>query len=172
MNARADPDLLSTRDILARTWRVYLASRWPSLALAGLAAVAVAALSAMLVQILEPAINDLLGDPKPGALLTIPLAIAALAIARGRAQVLQATLVNRTGNAVVGDVQVQLFGRLVRADLARLRSQHSGSFVSSVLYDAGLIREAATAGLINYTQHALTVVAAIGVMVSKDLVLS
>jgi subfamily B ATP-binding cassette protein MsbA len=172
MNAQADPDRLSTRDILARTWRVYMSSRWPSLALAGLAAVVVAALSAMLVQILEPAINDLLGDPKPGALLAIPLAIAGLAIARGLAQVIQATLVNRTGNAVVGDVQVQLFGRLVRADLARLRSQHSGTFVSSVLYDAGLIREAATAGLINYTQHALTVLAAVSVMLSKDLVLS
>ncbi|MEI7572491.1 MAG: ATP-binding cassette domain-containing protein [Phenylobacterium sp.] len=172
MSAPAEPKTLSSRDILARTWRVYLAPRWPGLLLAALAAVAVAAFSAQLVQILEPAINDLLGKPKPGALLVIPLTIAGLAIGRGLAQVLQATLVNRIGNAVVGDVQVQLFGRLVRADLARLRSQHSGTFVSSVLYDAGLIREAATAGLINYTQHALTVVGAISVMVSNDLVLS
>ena len=172
MSAPAEPKTLSSRDILARTWRVYLAPRWPGLLLAALAAVVVAALSARLVQILEPAINDLLGKPKPGALLVIPLTIAGLAIGRGLAQVLQATLVNRIGNAVVGDVQVQLFGRLVRADLARLRSQHSGNFVSSVLYDAGLIREAATAGLINYTQHALTVVGAISVMVSNDLVLS
>ena len=172
MSAPAEPKSLSSRDILARTWRVYLAPRWPGLLLAALAAVVVAALSARLVQILEPAINDLLGKPKPGALLVIPLTIAGLAIGRGLAQVLQATLVNRIGNAVVGDVQVQLFGRLVRADLARLRSQHSGTFVSSVLYDAGLIREAATAGLINYTQHALTVVGAISVMVSNDLVLS
>ena len=172
MSAPAEPKTLSSRDILARTWRVYLAPRWPGLLLAALAAVVVAALSARLVQILEPAINDLLGKPKPGALLVIPLTIAGLAIGRGLAQVLQATLVNRIGNAVVGDVQVQLFGRLVRADLARLRSQHSGTFVSSVLYDAGLIREAATAGLINYTQHALTVVGAISVMVSNDLALS
>jgi len=172
MSSPAEPKTLSSRDILARTWRVYLAPRWPGLLLAALAAVAVAAFSAQLVQILEPAINDLLGKPKPGALLVIPLTIAGLAIGRGLAQVLQATLVNRIGNAVVGDVQVQLFGRLVRADLARLRSQHSGTFVSSVLYDAGLIREAATAGLINYTQHALTVVGAISVMVSNDLVLS
>ena len=172
MSAPAEPKSLSSRDILARTWRVYLAPRWPGLLLAALAAVVVAALSARLVQILEPAINDLLGKPKPGALLVIPLTIAGLAIGRGLAQVLQATLVNRIGNAVVGDVQVQLFGRLVRADLARLRSQHSGTFVSSVLYDAGLIREAATAGLINYTQHALTVVGAISVMVSNDLALS
>ena len=85
---------------------------------------------------------------------------------------IQATLVNRIGNGVVGDVQVQLFGKLVRADLARLRSQHSGAYVSSVLYDAGLIREAATAGVINYTQHLLIVIGAITVMVSNDRMLS
>jgi subfamily B ATP-binding cassette protein MsbA len=60
----------------------------------------------------------------------------------------------------------------VRADLARLRTQHSGSYVASVLYDAGLIREAATAGVINYTQNFLSVVTAIWVMVSTDPFLS
>ena len=45
-------------------------------------------------------------------------------------------------------MQLELFGRLVRADLARLRASHSGAFVSSVLYDAGLIRDAATNGLV------------------------
>jgi hypothetical protein len=67
---------------------------------------------------------------------------------------------------------VQLFGKLVRADLAHLRSQHSGAYVSSVLYDAGLIREAGDLGVINYTQHALIVIGAITVMVANDRLLS
>ena len=159
---------LSTRVVAARIARTYLAPRWKGWTTAMIAAVAVAALSAILIQILEPAINDLLVDHKPGALLAIPLTIAALAVARGLAQIVQASQVNRIGNEVVGQVQVQLFGKLVRADLARLRSEHTGSFVSSVLYDAGLIREAATTGVINYTQHLLTVVGAIVVMVGND----
>ena len=44
--------------------------------------------------------------------------------------------------------------------------------MSSVLYDAGLIREAATSGVINYTQHLLTVIGAIIVMVGNDAMLS
>jgi hypothetical protein len=32
--------------------------------------------------------------------------------------VIQATVINRIGNGVVGDMQVRLFGTLVRADLA------------------------------------------------------
>src|SRR5204863_5190076 len=118
------------------------------------------------------ATNDLLVFHKANAIIRWPLYIAAYAIGRAVAAVLQAAMVNRIGNGVVGDVQIQLFGKLVRADLARLRSQHSGAYVSSVLYDAGLIREAATAGIVNYTQNLLQVIGAIVMMISNDLVLS
>ncbi|MDP3856051.1 ABC transporter ATP-binding protein [Phenylobacterium sp.] len=163
---------LPTRAVIGRIARVYMTPRWKGWTLALVAAVATAYLSATLIQMMEPAINDLLVNHKPGALVAIPLTIAALAIGRALAQVIQASEVNRIGNEVVGQVQVQLFGKLVRADLARLRSEHSGSFVSSVLYDAGLIREAATSGVINYTQHLLTLVGAFIVMSSNDPALS
>jgi subfamily B ATP-binding cassette protein MsbA len=171
MSDPATPEL-SARALIARVARIYMAPRWKGWTVAMLAAVVVAFCSAKLVQIIEPATNDLLVFHKPGALIWLPLTIAALALARTVAQVTQATLVNRIGNAVVGDVQVQLFGKLVRADLAHLRSQHSGAYVSSVLYDAGLIREAATAGVVNYTQNALIFIGAILVMVANDWMLS
>ena len=170
--ATSEPPTTPARVLIGRIAQVYLKPRWKGFALALAAAVVVAFSSAKLVQILEPAINDLLVEQKPGAIWAIPLTIAAYAILRGAAQVTQASLVNRIGNGVVGDVQVQLFGKLVRADLARLRGQHSGAYVSSVLYDAGLIREAATSGLVNYTQHFLTVVGAVLVMVSNDPILT
>src|SRR5881392_1298128 len=171
MSESAPPEL-SARALIGRVARVYMAPRWVGWTAALIAGIAAAWFTTALVQILEPATNDLMVFHKPGTLLILPLTIAAYALARAIAQVVQATLVNRIGNAVVGDVQVQLFGKLVRADLAHLRSQHSGSYVSSVLYDAGLIREAATAGVINYTQHALIVIGAITVMVSNDRLLS
>jgi len=160
------------RALASRVLRTYLAPRWKGLSLSVVCAVVVAGLSAWLIQILDPAINQLMVDHRPGALLAIPVTIAVLAVVRGIAQITQASLVNRIGNGIVGDVQVQLFGKLIRADLARLRTAHSGAYVSSVLYDAGLIREAATSGVVNYTQHFLTVAGAVAVMMSKDLWLS
>lgn len=162
----------SNRTLALRVLRTYLAPRWKGLTVSIVAAVIVAFFSAKLIQILEPAINDLLVNHKPGTLVAIPLTIAAMALGRGIAQVIQSYVVNRIGNGIVGQVQVQLFGKLVRADLARLRTEHSGSYVSSVLYDAGLIREAATSGVVNYTQHLLIVIGAITVMVSNDAALS
>ena len=171
MTAEA-PDKTPNRTLALRVLRTYLAPRWRGLSISMAAAVVVAVLSAELIRILEPAINDLLVNHKPGTLTTIPLMIAAMALGRGIAQVIQASVVNDIGNGIVGQVQSQLFGKLVRADLARLRTEHSGAYVSSVLYDAGLIREAATNGVVNYTQHFLTVIGAITVMVSNDPLLS
>ena len=166
------PADLSAGALMRRVAGLYLKPRWMGWTAALVAGVVSAVFTTLLVQILEPATNDLMAHPKAGTLVVLPLTIAAYAIMRAAAQVVQATFVNRIGNAVVGDIQLQLFGRLVRADLAHLRSRHSGSFVASVLYDAGLIREAATSGVINYTQQLLIVIGAISVMVSNDRALS
>jgi subfamily B ATP-binding cassette protein MsbA len=171
MTDAAEPQA-SNRALAARIWRDYLKPRWKGLAVAMLSAAIVAALSASLAKVVNPAVDQLITHPRPGALVRIPLLIAAIAIARGLFQVVQTTFINRIGNGVVGDVQVRLFGKLIRSDLARLRGAHSGSYVSSVLYDATLIREAATSGLVNYTREFLTVIGALVVMFQLDPILA
>jgi subfamily B ATP-binding cassette protein MsbA len=171
MSAPAPPEL-SARALIARVAGVYLAPRWKGWSLAMLAAITVAGTSAWLVQILKPATDQLLVHHVPRALVVLPVTIAVLALCRTIGQMTQATLMNRIGNGLVGDIQLQLFGKLVRADLAHLRAQHSGAFVSSVLYDAGLMREAATSGVVNYIQNFLTTAGAVAVMFYNDWILS
>ena len=159
-----NPDLQpSNRALMLRMWREFLASRWKGLLASIVCAAAVAGLTVKLAGMIQPAIDQLITHPQRSALVAVPLTILVLALLRGAFQVAQAKLMSRIGNGVVGDMQIRLFGRLVRADLARLRGAHSGSYVSSVLYDAGLIREATTTGVINYVREALTIV---GVFVS------
>jgi subfamily B ATP-binding cassette protein MsbA len=160
------------RRLIGRVLRTYLKPHLASLAGAMTAAAVVGALAAVLSYLLEPTIRKLFLHPAPQALLVYPLAIAGLGVLRGAAQLVQAVLTNRVGNSLVAKVQAELFGHLLRADLARLRAAHTGSYVSSVLYDASLIREAATSGLINYTQNLLTVVGAAVVLVVLDPVLA
>ena len=155
----------SSRAVALRLYRTYLQPHWQSLALSMVCAAGVAAFSAVLAWLLGPAIRELFIEKKASALLLIPLAIAAVALLRTACQVGQAMLVNRIGNRMVGEIQVALFGRLVRADLAQLREVHSGAHLSSILYEAGLVREAATNGLVNYVQNALTIVATVARMV-------
>ncbi len=168
----AEPSVLQGRPLLMRMWRDYLRPRWAAFALALACAGTVALLTAALGALLNPVVKMVFGKHSVDALGYLTLSLVVVGLLRGLAQVVQAQLVNRLGHGMVGDIQVQLFGRLVRADLARLRSAHSGSYVSSVLYDAGLIREAATNGVINYTQQGLTVVFCVVGMLSQDVLLT
>ena len=173
MIAAAEPRASSDRRrMMSRVFRTYLSPHWPGLATALACAAVVGALAGVLSWLLEPAVRRLFLHPDPGALVIIPLTIAGVGVLRGLAQLVQAVLTNRIGNQLVADVQIQLFGHLVRADLKKLRQAHTGAYVSSVLYDAGLIREAATAGLVNYTQNLLTVVGAGVVLAVEDPILA
>jgi subfamily B ATP-binding cassette protein MsbA len=154
--------------IARRILRTYLAPHWKALAAALLCAVLAGLLAAALSWMLNPIIKRMFLQKRPQDLLVIPLIIIILGVLRAVAQVGQAVITNRLGHRMVGEMQISLFGRLVRADLARLRAAHSGSFLSSVLYDASLIREGATTGVVNYIQAIVTVVANVGVMISQD----
>ncbi|MFN3815536.1 ABC transporter ATP-binding protein [Brevundimonas sp.] len=160
------------RPLLARIWRDYLSERKGRLALAMLCAAVTAGTTALILRLLEPAVNGLFVDQDPNALWMIPAAIAGVGVIRGAAAIGQANLVNRLGHGVVGEIQSQLFARMIRADLARLRAQHSGGFVSSVLFDANLVREAFTTGTVSYTQHGLTLIALIASMIWIDPMLA
>ncbi|GAA0867655.1 ABC transporter ATP-binding protein [Brevundimonas basaltis] len=167
------------RPLLARIWRDYLSHHRTPLFLSILCAAVVGVMAATVLQLLEPAIDGLfLGRavtiwgvftvPPGEALLAIPLIIIGAGLIWTAAALGQAALVNRLGHGIVGDIQIKLFGAMIRADLARLRSQHSGGFVSSVLFDANLVREAFTQGVVNYTQHALTLFAVLAYMAWID----
>ena len=160
------------RAVLARIWRDYTRPRWPWLAGAMAAAVVVALTTAAVLNLLEPAMNGLFVEQNRTDLWMIPLAIVGVAVLRAGAALVQAALVNRLGHGMVGEIQVQLFGRMVRSDLAQIRSEHSGKYVSSLLFDANLVREAFTQGMVNYVQSGLIVVATVGSMFWLDWTLT
>ena len=157
----------SDRAVASRIARDYLAPRWRALAVAVAAAVAFAALSGALVNVLQPTVNGIV-RPSGAPWWRLPAIIIVLGVVRGLAQGLQGAMVNLTGAGVVGDIQTALFGKRIRADLAHLRAEHSGGFVSAVLYDSGLIREASTSGAVSLLQQSLTLAAAGVVMAMKD----
>ena len=175
----AEPPAAPARPLLRRIWREYLQRRRGALGLSLVCAAIVGVMAATVLQLLEPAIDGLfLGRPvtiwglitiaPQHALTLIPLIIVGAGVVWTIAALGQAALVNRIGHGIVGDIQVRLFGSMIRADLARLRASHSGGFVSSVLFDANLVREAFTNGVVNYTQHALTLVAVLAYMAWSD----
>ncbi|MFK0298570.1 ABC transporter ATP-binding protein [Brevundimonas sp. NPDC090276] len=173
------------RPLLSRIWRDYLSRHKPAFFASMFCAAISGGLTALLLKFLEPAIDllftkhegpvqvwGLVSIPADKVLILIPLFIIVVAVIRSLAMAAQSALVNRLGHGIVGDIQKQLFSGMIRADLSRLRGQHSGSFVSSVLFDANLVREAFTSGVVNYTQNALMLLGVIIAMGFIDLPLT
>jgi len=167
--------------LLARVWRDYLSPQRNRLGLAVICAIAVAATTSLLVGWLDPAVNLLLhirmteaetgGLPawlKDHPIIAIPLLFVAVALVRFMAQRGLTLTLNQVGNRLVGKIQTQLFSRLVHADLGRLQKAHSGQYLSSVLYDADLVREAASAAVVSYLQNLLIVLGAFIAMFRAD----
>jgi subfamily B ATP-binding cassette protein MsbA len=171
MNSTAAPtvDSAQRRALAVRVWRAYLARRREAVAAAAACAVFAAVLNGVLIGALQPTVDTLISQRGMGwKWALIPAGLAVLSIARGFALIGQSMLINRIGNGVVADIQRELVGNFVSGDLARLRATHSGGFVSKVLFDAGLVREAAAAGTLNYLQNGLTLIAMLAVMLWMD----
>src|SRR5260221_11507941 len=98
MSERAPPEL-SARALIARVAKVYMAPRWKGWLTALLAAIGVAYCSTQLIHLLKPATDELMVSHKVRDLIVLPLTLAAYAIGRTIAQVIQASLINRIGNA-------------------------------------------------------------------------
>ena len=80
--------------------------------------------------------------------LLLPLSLMAFGIMALRAVSLffGRMLIDSLGEKAVAQAQRDMFGRLIRRDLADLNAVHSGQFVSNFLYDATLMRDAPDPG--------------------------
>jgi ATP-binding cassette, subfamily B, bacterial MsbA len=170
-DAKAPAPPLKTSSVAMRVFRTYLAGHKAKIAVAIVAALAVAGATSLATWVVQPAVNDILhGDMRQ--LLWIAGALVGLGVLRAAAQMIQSWMMNTVGHRIVGQIQTDLFGRVIRSDLARLRAEHTGSFVSAMLYDASLLRNAATSALLTYFQNLVMVIGLLTVMLLRDPVLT
>jgi len=81
-------------------------------------------------------------------------------------------LMTRVGQRVIADVQIALFARLMRADLAYFHANPTGTLISRFTSDAALLRGAAANVLAGIGKEAVTVVFLVGVMFYQDWLLA
>ena len=78
----------------------------------------------------------------------------------------------RVGQRVIADVQIALFARLMRADLAYFHAHPTGTLISRFTSDAALLRSAAANVLGGIGKDAVTVIFLVGVMFYQDWLLA
>jgi subfamily B ATP-binding cassette protein MsbA len=122
--------------------------------------------------LMEPVLDRIFVAREGSLLLLIAGGALALALVKGLADYGEAVLMTRVGQRVIADVQIALFARLMRADLAYFHAHPTGTLVSRFTSDAVLLRGAAANVLGGIGKDAVTVVFLVGVMFYQDWLLA
>src|ERR1700751_2667109 len=122
--------------------------------------------------LMQPVLDRIFVAREGSLLLLIAGGALVLALVKGLADYGEAVLMTRVGQRVIADVQIALFARLMRADLAYFHAHPSGTLISRFTGDAALLRNAAANVLGGIRKDAVTVVFLIGVMFYQDWLLA
>ena len=157
-----------SRTIMRRIWtgwvRLYLG--WLLLAFALMAVVAA---SASAYPLLTRYIFNALADGRAAEVIVMaPVAIVILALVKGVALFAQTVQVNALALRVTTDLQKDMARTLIEADLAVLSREPAGAFMSRIMNDLNLVREAAVRLANNLVRDVLTVIVLVGAMIWLD----
>ncbi|MEY4708057.1 MAG: hypothetical protein RJB58_1780 [Pseudomonadota bacterium] len=145
--AQSGPTNLQIGAIIRRMLSDYVRGHWGILALAIVCMLVTSALGGLVPQLVNWEVKLIFMRQEADLLLPLALAVAGVVALRAITLFAGRMLVDSLGEKAVASAQRDMFGRLIRRDLADLNSVHSGQFVSNFLYDATLMRDAITQGV-------------------------
>ena len=130
--------------------------------------VIVAACNAVIVNLVKPTINDIMIAHDMTMLVLLPLALVILFAIKGGAEYVQSYIIKVVGQRIVTDLQILLYGHLLKSDLSLIESHSSGRLISRFSNDISLMRGAVSNLLVGCAKHFLSIVFLIGVMISLE----
>ncbi len=140
----------------------------PGLAVAELCMGVVALSTAAQAQLVEPLVNHVFVERRADLLWPIAGAIVLAFLLKAAAQVGQSALIASATARVLARSRGDLFGRIVRADLAWFGGAPPGDLLSRLMHDAAALQAAFVAALVGIGRHALTLLFLLGVMLYQD----
>lgn len=162
----------STWPLLMRVVRTYLRPYAGLLALATFFMLGAAALTAGFAMMIEPVIDDVLGQGKLDRVWALGTGIFIIFLLRGWTTYMHTVLMNRLGQSIVADIQQGLFNHFMALDLKFFHGNPSGQLISRVVNDVNVMRTAVTESLTGIGKSLLTLVFLMGVMIYQDWLLA
>ena len=165
-------DRYSSKNLIKRFIRDYLANYRGKLYFAVLCMILVAAASAFHVWLVKPAMDGIFINKNKDLLVFIPLLVIIVALVKGIASYYQNFLIKFIGQSMVNDVQLELYEHLVYADIEFLKKYSSGDLISRFVNDIANLRNSLANIFTSFARELLTVVFLVGIMFYNDFTLS
>jgi subfamily B ATP-binding cassette protein MsbA len=162
---------LTDREIAVRLLRDYVRPQWRRLGFAVACMGIAAAATAGTAWIMKPVIDEVFTERDSALLWPLSVAVLAIFVVKGLAAYGQQVLMNSVGRRIVARLQVEMFGRLVAADLAQFHAIGSGRLVSHFVSDVGALYGMVSNTITGIGLDLLTLVALTVLMFREDAIL-
>ena len=161
----------ASRLLLLRLWRDWVSQRRRALVLA-LLLMAVVSASASAYPALIRVVFDRLSIGSAELIWQIPPLIIGITLIKGLAMYFQVRQVTALALGITTDIQQRMINHLTRADLAMVMAAPAGQFLSRIMNDIIVIREALVRLANNLVRDSLTIIVMIGMMFWFDWLLT
>ncbi|MCK6417413.1 MAG: ATP-binding cassette domain-containing protein [Alphaproteobacteria bacterium] len=169
--AAATPKTASV-SVLRRTIKTYLLPHIKLLIQAVFFMVVAALTTAVLAQLMQPVLDQVLSREGTQWVAPVSLAVFVTFVVRGISTFIHTVLMNKVGQSVVADIQKDLFAHLIGLDLAFFHANPSGHLTSRVISDVNVMRGAVMETVTSLGKSLVTLIALIVVMMRQDWQLS
>ncbi len=162
------PERAATGQAIRRLLTDYVGRQWGILALAILCMLFTSAMGGGIPWLVNNVTKQVFMRHQADMLLPLSLMAFGIMALRAASLFFGRMLINSLGEKAVAKAQADMFGRLIRRDLADLNAVHSGQFVSNFLYDATLMRDALTQGVAAIFLELVQLLVYIGIVLASD----
>ena len=163
---------MKNSEILKRLYKDYTKKYLKNILLSVFFTLILAGSTSALAYLLDPAIKQLFIEQNKSSIYIIPLLIILAFALKGGSLYFAKVIMINVSEEVRKDIQMDMFGTLIKADTQLIDNKHSGKFVTNLTNDVGSIVTLVSVAILNLFKDSLTLIGLLSVMFYQNWKLS
>ena len=158
--------------IVKRLYREYVKKYLGRIFVAIFLSVIVAGSTSAIAWLLDPAVKKIFIEQDKTFAIFIPVLVILAFMGKGISLYYARSIVIVLGNRIKQTLQNKMTNNILLSDSQTIESKHSGKYISTFLYDVGMIQELVSTGVLNIIKDSLTLIGLLSVMFYQNWKLS
>ena len=163
---------MKNSEILKRLYKDYTKKYLKNILLSVFFTLILAGSTSAVAYLLDPAIKQLFIEQNKSSMYIIPLLIILAFALKGGSLYFAKVIMINVSEEVRKDIQMDIFGTLIKADTQLIDNKHSGKFVTNLTNDVGSIVTLVSVAILNLFKDSLTLIGLLSVMFYQNWKLS
>ena len=152
------------KQILKRLFREYIKKHLKKIFIALILSLIVAGSTSGIAWLLDPAVKKIFIDQDKVFAWSIPLLIIIAFSSKGISLYFARINLIRAGEEVAGELQKNIANNILVSDVQTLDNNHSGKYISNVMYDSHHVKSLVRTGVLNLMKDTFSVIALVSLM--------